>query len=467
MKSRPTRRDFIFDTPIATSQLDGKTGAKTRLKSANSADNESQQKFETASPVWLGLCCALMACILLVILVEYSDYSSAKITILTCVAYAFPGIAYEYRRLHGWRLPAYRQQTELKNALVTSVLKTLGLAQILVVAYFFLTILPEYSKELYLLWKEVYLTGAAVLICVAPFYFFLCETTLGPKHDIYGYLGRYSLIRYLLRVWTRPVLRQAGLMWMVKLFFLPIMLGSLLSSVVYFNNNMPLVAAHGYYRFFNLAWEMILAMDVTLAVVGYLCSLRILNTTVVSTDPTWRGWVATIICYSPFSTVLYGSYLSYEDGLKWGDFFSGYDTAYYIYGSILITMHLMYLTASLNFGIRYSNLSHRGILTDGLFRLTKHPAYLFKNIVWWMIGLPFITNMGIKTAIANCLLLFGVNAVYWWRARTEEMHLSRDPAYVKYALAMNDRSILAFLGRLHPALSYKQPVPRVMAEYNL
>ena len=33
----------------------------------------------------------------------------------------------------------------------------------------------------------------------------------------------------------------------------------------------------------------------------------------------------------------------------------------------------------------------------------------------------------------NCLLLFGVNIIYFLRAKTEERHLSRDPAYVEYS----------------------------------
>ena len=84
-----------------------------------------------------------------------------------------------------------------------------------------------------------------------------------------------------------------------------------------------------------------------------------------------------------------------------------------------------------------------------------------------MIGLPFISHMGLKTAIANCLLLGGVNIVYWWRARTEEKHLSRDPRYVAYALAMNERSLLAFLGRWFPVLQYRVPTGYQRLQYRI
>lgn len=434
--------------------------------SLNQSYNLPVTKTPTASPLWVGLCCALAGSLTLITLVQGKHFTSSTITLLTCLAYAIPGLLFEYQRRYAWALPKIKL-VDSATAIRYSLLKTLGLGQILLLAGFLFSILPEYNKDMYQLWRNLYPSYATILVLLAPFYFLLCEYTLGSKHDIYFYIGRFSLFTFLRRVWTRPILRQGLLLWLVKLFFLPIMLGSLHYGVVYFLKNPPQTAFNDYYRFFDIAWELILSMDVALAVVGYTLSLRLLGTQVISTDPTWRGWIGTLICYFPFSSVLYGSYLTYEDGLRWGNIIPGDTLWYYLYGTILLTVHLLYLSGSLNFGIRYSNLSHRGILTDGLFRLTKHPAYLFKNIGWWMIGLPFITNMGLKAGIANCLLLGGVNAVYWWRARTEEMHLSRDPAYVAYALSMNERSILAFLGKRIPALQYHPPKGYLRSEYRI
>lgn len=422
--------------------------------------------FPTASPVLLGLLCCLAGTGALVVLVEQAVLSTLQITLLVCAAYAIPGILFEYVSAHGWRLP-HSSNVPTSLALRRALIKSFALAQILLMAYLLSAILPEYKKDLYKIWMEILPVAAVCTVALSLPYFMFCEKVLGPKRDLYQYVGRYTLFVFLYRIWTRPLLRQAALLWAVKLFFLPIMIGSLHFSVVFLSNNLPSQSFADFFKFFDLTWQLILAMDVTLAVVGYVCSLRLLNTSVISTDPTWRGWVATLICYSPFSTVLYGSYLTYEDGLRWGNFFHGHHTAYVVYGSTLLFLHFLYLTASLNFGIRYSNLSHRGILTDGLFRFTKHPAYLFKNIVWWMIGLPFITNQGASVAVANCFLLLGVNAVYWWRARTEEMHLSRDPAYVAYALSMNKRSILAFMGKVFPALAYKPPAGYLKFEYRI
>ena len=86
------------------------------------------------------------------------------------------------------------------------------------------------------------------------------------------------------------------------------------------------------------------------------------------------------------------------------------------------------------FGLRFSNLTHRGILTHGPYAWTKHPAYLSKNLYWWFAVLPFLATTGsLVDTIRNTAVLAMVSGVYYWRARTEEQHLSADPAYVDYA----------------------------------
>ena len=82
----------------------------------------------------------------------------------------------------------------------------------------------------------------------------------------------------------------------------------------------------------------------------------------------------------------------------------------------------------------FSNLTYRGVLTNGPYRFTKHPAYLSKNLFWWIAGLPFlVTTDNVVDAIRNTTLLAAVSGVYYWRAKTEEWHLSADPAYRAYA----------------------------------
>ena len=73
-------------------------------------------------------------------------------------------------------------------------------------------------------------------------------------------------------------------------------------------------------------------------------------------------------------------------------------------------------------------------MTHGPYRWTRHPAYLSKNLFWWFASLPFLTVTGsITDMVRNCAMLALTNAVYYWRAKTEERHLSADPDYRAYS----------------------------------
>lgn len=78
----------------------------------------------------------------------------------------------------------------------------------------------------------------------------------------------------------------------------------------------------------------------------------------------------------------------------------------------------------------------------------KHPAYVSKNISWWLISVPFIAGAGWFTALQSCLLLLCVNLVYFLRAKTEERHLRADPAYREYEAFIAQHGLLAILARL-------------------
>jgi hypothetical protein len=81
-----------------------------------------------------------------------------------------------------------------------------------------------------------------------------------------------------------------------------------------------------------------------------------------------------------------------------------------------------------------------------------------KNLSWWLIAIPFISNTGTADAVRGCLMLGLINLIYFLRARTEERHLSRDPTYVAYALWMNDHGLLNWVGQMVPALRYTPPI---------
>ncbi|HSJ77440.1 MAG TPA: DUF1295 domain-containing protein, partial [Erythrobacter sp.] len=103
------------------------------------------------------------------------------------------------------------------------------------------------------------------------------------------------------------------------------------------------------------------------------------------------------------------------------------------------------------FGIRFSNLTYRGVLTHGPYRFTRHPAYLSKNLFWWASVLPFLVTTGsLADGVRNSIFLLVVNGIYYWRARTEEAHLlAEDPKYADYHAWMEQHGLItAPLARL-------------------
>ena len=93
------------------------------------------------------------------------------------------------------------------------------------------------------------------------------------------------------------------------------------------------------------------------------------------------------------------------------------------------------------------------MLTNGPYRFTRHPAYLSKNLFWWLATLPFLATSGsLVDAIRNTALLALVSAVYFWRAKTEEKHLlAEDAKYREYHAWMARNALItrgfAQLGR--------------------
>ncbi|MEO1168062.1 MAG: isoprenylcysteine carboxylmethyltransferase family protein [Pseudomonadota bacterium] len=179
---------------------------------------------------------------------------------------------------------------------------------------------------------------------------------------------------------------------------------------------------------------LLFLIDVAFATVGYVLTLRPLDSHIRSANPYTQGWLAALICYPPFILMGAGGPLDYQQSTAdWAYWLNGWPVALAIMGAALVVLTAIYSWATVAFGIRFSNLTHRGILTHGPYRWTRHPAYLAKNAFWWLATMPFIATSGNPVdMIRNTIILAMVSAVYYWRAKTEEKHLMADPAYQEY-----------------------------------
>jgi len=184
-------------------------------------------------------------------------------------------------------------------------------------------------------------------------------------------------------------------------------------------------------------FDLLFVIDVQIGTVGYLLTFRPLDAHIRSGNPLLAGWLAALMCYPPFVWGLMGrgDVLGYEVNTGgWGWALEGYTGIAWVWMAGLVFLTAIYAWATVAFGIRFSNLTYRGVLTNGPYRFSRHPAYLSKNLFWWLTALPMVVTNGSWTdAVRNTVLLGIVSGIYYWRARTEEAHLlAEDPKYREY-----------------------------------
>jgi len=177
-------------------------------------------------------------------------------------------------------------------------------------------------------------------------------------------------------------------------------------------------------------------VDVAFATAGYLLALRPLDSHIRTANPFAAGWMAALICYPPFVLMGDGGPLDYHPGTRgeqsWALWFADQPVLLAAIGTVLVALTAIYAWATVTFGLRFSNLTNRGILTNGPYAFSRHPAYLSKNLFWMISTVPFLTTGSWVDAIRATALMGIVAGVYYWRAKTEERHLGMDPAYREY-----------------------------------
>jgi len=210
--------------------------------------------------------------------------------------------------------------------------------------------------------------------------------------------------------------------------------------------------------------ELLFLIDVQIAMVGYLVTLRPLDAQIRSANPHLAGWVAALICYPPFILMNNGGPLDYHFGTADWAFWFHDPVLLWAWGALLVVLTAIYAWATVAFGLRFSNLTWRGTLTHGPYRWTRHPAYLSKNLFWWASTLPFLVTTGNRNdAVRDTVILALVSAVYFWRAKTEERHLlAEDAKYRAYHAWMErnptiTRALSRLLAAARPRRAVVQP----------
>ncbi len=288
-----------------------------------------------------------------------------------------------------------------------------------------------------------------------PYVFWLDRVMVKPK-DHSWHFGAMLLGR---EAWDGEQVKKHWRAWIIKGFFSAFMISILpmgFASVVEANISDVIrnpVATE------MLMFELLFVVDVQIGTVGYLCTFRPLDAHIRSGNPFLAGWLAALLCYPPFVFAFMGNggMIQYEyNTAGWGYWFEGHDLLLWAWAGWLAFLTAIYAWATVAFGIRFSNLTYRGVLTNGPFRYTRHPAYLSKNLFWWCSAMPFMVTSGsMVDVIRNTVFLGIVSGIYYWRARTEEAHLlGEDPKYRAYYDWMQENGMVTSrLARLVRAIN--------------
>jgi isoprenylcysteine carboxyl methyltransferase (ICMT) family protein YpbQ len=333
---------------------------------------------------------------------------------------------------------------------------------------------PEYGMTLTNVkdsfYYSFYLTLGQVwpwLLALAPPYILYVDRRMRDPHDGYWHLGMLLVGFVEGRDWRK--LRELTLGWLVKIFFLPLMFlyfaGKVSwavkpETVVPFKSAGELwaqltntgIEAKEYFKFYHFVHTFIMMFDVAFGAIGYAMTFRLFDSHVRTAEPTMFGWVIAVMCYNPFWGNLFSSrfLLGYSTS-RWEDgrekLLFDHPTLLMLIGTAVILLFSVYVWATVSFGLRFSNLTHRGIITHGPYRWLKHPAYVTKNTAWWLMAMPFIAKMSWPDALRSSLLLLAVNSVYLFRALTEERNLGQDPGYRAYQAYMYEHGLYAVLVR--------------------
>lgn len=219
---------------------------------------------------------------------------------------------------------------------------------------------------------------------------------------------------------------------LVKFFFTPIMIKFAVGNfnVIQFKLNflashemdwfsMPFFNDH----FYGLALAALFFIDTAFFAFGYLFEASWLRNKVRSVDRSFFGWLVALACYPPFT----------DSFSKWAPW---HTSDYAWFGSMEVTFSVRilllllltgYVAATVSLGAKSSNLTNRGIVTKGAYAIVRHPAYICKNLFWWIVLIPAIPD--------SPLVVLGMafwTMIYFFRAITEERHLVNDPEYQAY-----------------------------------
>lgn len=277
------------------------------------------------------------------------------------------------------------------------------------------------------------------LIILIIFYVHFVDRRLLEPDDEYAKIGK--MLNREIPV-DKKVLKHFILKTLVKAVFVPFMYTGFLGNLsLLLNTAWQFNADAISLLLFNFG----ISIDMLIGIFGYLFSSAIINNKIIDTESNLLGWVFALLCYPPLFWIMH-KVNDQQDSLTWSDLLPHDSLTFWIVFLVINLTWIVYWLATFEFGMTFSNLSYRRLIDKGVYRYTKHPAYISKNLYWWLYTLPFMGVAFISIEWwKNILGLIFVSLIYYGRAKSEERHLMKFAEYRAYSYKIKKRGIFRWL----------------------
>jgi protein-S-isoprenylcysteine O-methyltransferase Ste14 len=213
--------------------------------------------------------------------------------------------------------------------------------------------------------------------------------------------------------------KKGFLILAVKFFFLPLLASWVIGNIIH-QGNLLQSFEWTFHQINAFILALLILTDTSIFLSGYMFESHRANNQIRSVEPTLLGWIVCLWCYPPFNEYSFDIF----DYQLFSIHINIDAWAAPIVLSSITLLWAIFVWASFTLGLKASNLTNRGTVSNGPYRYCRHPAYTAKILIWG-IEAVFLGKYFIG-------LLIGYALIYYLRAWTEERHLALDKEYRDY-----------------------------------
>ncbi len=355
-----------------------------------------------------------------------------RIWLLACV---IPLLALSY-----FQNPYKKNRRHLNNININRVKSKVVVILLQVVTiYLYAFIVTQVGLAEYAPFVNDLFLSLPVIIILTIGYVYFVDRRLPDPEDEYAKIGA-MLNKRIPK--NNIIFKKFFLKTSVKAVFIPFMYSGFLGNLsILLNTEWQFNADAISLLLFNFG----ISIDMLIGIFGYLFSSAIINNQIIDTDSNLLGWIFALLCYPPLFWIMH-QVNNQQDSLIWSDIVPYDNPIFWVIFLIINLTWVVYWLATFEFGMTFSNLSYRRLIDKGVYRYTKHPAYISKNLYWWLYTLPF---MGVAFVSVewwkNILGLTFVSLIYYGRAKSEERHLMKFAEYRAYSYEIEKRGVFRWL----------------------